>query len=497
MSLNSQILTITEPSIGIEPMKMPNLGEREGGGGNYSGFQGGVTPYVRVNGFTFQEGSIIKLNLNSTSRYPELNIQLLDNQDNFTVDRFPRDGDILSLRIEIDKSSTYKDIRMDFTILEFRGVPTSTFEKSRGEAMFNVRAVAKLPGLYTDHVTAYPENTSFEHIKSVASELQLGLASNVIETNDRMTRVCAQQSKLEFLSNTIAHSYVSDDAFQTYCIDPYYYINFVDLQKVFNGDDQIDTTDMLTTQMWDERDGDPTVGRGEEQAQFILTNHHLREGTKTYISSFNLVNNSTKIALENGYRRSMQYFDVNTDEDQNLYEFDIESLVSDNIGDREEALKGRRNYENDEYESHVKHKYMGIQSESTHENYKYAYINNVQNLVELDKMNLVVNLTGIHPAITRYMKVPVYIYNYSSTNTETTKEINKQAREGDFETKNEELGNKTDLDNGDSPVIFTIDEFLTSHYVVMGIEYKFNETDGFNQVLHLSRREWPARLNNV
>jgi len=225
-----------------------------------------------------------------------------------------------------------------------------------------------------------------------------------------------------------------------------------------------------------------------------LTNHHTADGFNTKINKYNLINNSTKIALDNGYKRRMQYFDY-TDSELNLVEFDVESLVSDNIKDNEEPLKGRRNSDVDEYNTHIKQKYMGLQSDSVHENYNFAAMNNIQNLVELDKLYLEVELETLNPALYRYMKIPVSIYNYSKIAIDSTKVVNEKAKEGGFDLKAEEAGETND--NESTQTTFVLDEFLTGYYIIMGIQYKYTESTGYSQVLKLVRREWPARLNNM
>ena len=499
MALNSHLLTITESSIKLDPMEIPNAGESVSGN-DISGESGGKLPYIKINGYTFQEGEVDSLVLDLNGKYPEVSIRLIDKQDAFSVDQFPRDGDILSLRIELDRAGTYKDIRIDFTILEFYGAPVSSLEKSNGNLMYNVRGLMKVPGMYTDECKSYGEGTSLEHVIAIAKELKLGVATNIESTSDSMKRFCAFEPKLDMLKNTVLHSYISDDAFQTYSIDPYYYISFVNLQKIFNAENDIEIAEMLSNIKFKERGTDPDEVDGKFETELILTNHHNVAGTRTHIGKYNLVNNSTKIALENGYRRKVQFFDPVSDEFM-IPEFNVESLVSDNIGDKESALKGRLNGLNDEYNSHTKHKYTGMQTDNVHVNYKYASINNIQNLVELEKMYLEIELDAANPALYKYMKVPIAIYNYSKGSSAVTKVVNEEAKTKGFDTKaeNTDFGKAVEEQKteGDLDDLFTLDEFLSGHYIIMGIKYKFNPDTGYTQSLKLARREWPIRIDTV
>lgn len=499
MALDSHIFTLLEPSIKLEEVKTSNLGERVTGDG-ISDTQGGPEPYLKINEYTFGKGDIDSFILSLNGRYPEMRATIKDTQNFLSIDRFPRDGDLVSLRIQLDEAGTYKDIRMDFTILEFRGQPTTP--EASEPPTYNLRGIVKIPGMYTDECKSYGEANSIDHIKQIAKDLKLGLATNITSTNDSMRRFLAYQSKLEFLSDTVLHSYISDDNFQTYSIDPYYYINFVDLQTIFNAPNDIEIHELITNTVFHERGTDPKDGAGQIEADLVLTNHEEVRGTNTFIKYHNLINNSTVIALENGYKRKMQYFDVANNK---LVEFDVEAMVSDNIKDNEEPLKGRRNSETDEYGSHIKQKYVGIQSDGLHVNYNFAAINNIQNLVELDKLYLEVELQNVNPALYRYMKIPVTIYNFAPAAMAATKNANEQAKEAGFETQAEDFNQKLEKGRGgasesDKDVLDesrTLDEFLSGHYIIMGIEYRYDSDEGYTQLLKLARREWPARLNNM
>jgi hypothetical protein len=496
MALDSHIFTISEPSIKLEPMMIPSLGEGETGDQN-SFLHGSEMPYIVINGYAFQEGSIDNFVLDLNGSYPEVRCRIIDNQDVFTVDQFPRDGDTLNLKITLDVNGTYKDIRMDFTILEFRGVPTNTIKKVEGKSMFNVRAISRIPGMFTDSCQAYPEDTSINHIKSVSKELGLGFATNVTSTSDTMSRICAYEPKLDFLDKTVKYSYADDESFFTYSIDPYYYINYVNLQKIFNAPKDTEIVDLISAKNYNVRNEDTKEGAGKNQAQLLLTNHHLDSGFNHYISEFNLVNSSSKISLKNGYRRGVQFFDVY---DSELKEFELEPLVSDNLEDIEEPLKGKRNSENDEYSTHIKHKYSGVQSLNMHPNYNYAYMHNNQNVMELDKMYLEIELIKVNPALYKYMKVPVAIYNYSRTSGMVDHLKTKKMKEDGFDIPEEKSeAGKDSLSNTEEQYskTWSLDKFLTSYYVIMGIQYKYDPKKGFTQKLKLARREWPARINNI
>ena len=167
------------------------------------------------------------------------------------------------------------------------------------------------------------------------------------------------------------------------------------------------------------------------------------------------------------------------------------------IKENEEPLKGRRKSSTDEYDSLTKHKFVGLQDSNpnggnVHLNYGFSVIHNIQNMVELDKMKLVVTLKTMNPALYRYMKVPVTIYNMTTASNVATKQLIEKSEEAGFENKNPKEAESSSISDEQPKV----DEFLTGYYVIMGIEYVY-EAGKYNQVLHLSRKEWPARINTV
>lgn len=505
MGLNSQILTIKDPTIKLDEIQTLDLGENETGA-PVDSMNAAYQPFVKINGYVFDQNEITNFNLKIVDKYPELTMTLRDSMEIFSIATFPRDGDVLSLRIKT-RNETFKDVRMDFHIIDFKNItPVGTVEKSRGGTTYNVRAYAKLPGLYTDECKSYGRATSYDHILNVAEDLQLGFATNIDTTDDEMVRLCAYQSKLELLNDIVLHSYISDDTFQTFGIDQYYYINFVDLQKIFDAPEDIELTEIVNSEfLVKERAEDADESDGQLESQLILTNHQSYSNTSNYITSHNLINNSTRIALENGYKRRVQYFDINknmVDAEDTLNEFDVESLVSANIKDHEEPLKGRRNSDTDEYATHIKHKYVGLQDSTpgdgnVHMNWHYSAINNIQNLVELDKMKLVVELATPNPAIYRYLKVPVAMFTFSKGGVGVAEQMAESAQEKGFGESNPGTNSSTDVsDENATQNEYIQDPFLSGFYVVMGIEYKYNGGT-ITQVLHLARKEWPARLNNV
>ena len=106
-------------------------------------------------------------------------------------------------------------------------------------------------------------------------------------------------------------------------------------------------------------------------------------------------------------------------------------------------------------------------------------------------MILKVQLEGFNPAIHRYQKLPILIFNETQKRIQADNQLKSKKEDKGFEAT------ETSNDNGPSTSV-TIDDFLSGFYVVGGIKYTYKKNTGkIAQTLTLYRREWPSRLNNI
>jgi hypothetical protein len=189
----------------------------------------------------------------------------------------------------------------------------------------------------------------------------------------------------------------------------------------------------------------------------------------------------------------LQFFD--NDSDEGLVSFDIEPLTSTKLKDIAEPLKGRRDEER--YKSEIKYKYMGRrhsdpETSNTHLNYTFAELHNKQNLDELDKMYLEVELSSYNPAIRKYQKIPIAIFGQTQDQIGADIAVKGAKEKMGFDAKptadlEDELSDKT-----------AIDEFLSGFYIVGSIRYTYKKSEGIvKQHMKLLRREWNSRINNI
>ena len=495
-ALDNHILTITEPTIKLDELKFNSFGEGEGN--EKANTSQAYDLLVSINGFIFGDDDIRSFSLKNNSKIPTLDITIMDTTGLFGIDTYPRDGDVLSFRMAAKAKKVYKDIRIDFDIVRVDSPGTNkNKEQSSGGIKYVFNCRMKVPGMYAENCKSYGTGTSLDHIELLANDLKLGLATNIDSSDDEMNLLLAYENINDTLDELVKHSYVGEESFQTYCIDPYYYVNYVDLNQLLNAEGKFE--EALANFDVDLDDQPSSVEEGTESGNelesfLVLNNNDRFEGTNLFIESYKLVNKTGSKLKKNGYKRAVQYYE-NDSEENGLIKFDVEALSGKNLSDIEEPLKGRRNEER--YKEEVKHKYVGRrhsdpENSNTHLNYEYSRIHNLQNLDEVGKLQLVVDLGLYNPAIHRFQKIPVIITNSSEMQIGADRVNKEDKAESGFDTEAPET---PDIPSHEEAAY---DEFLSGNYIVGGIEYIYKQTTGvITQRLTLLRREWPARINNM
>ena len=154
------------------------------------------------------------------------------------------------------------------------GPNTSTYQKAGG-AKFSFNGSMKIPGLYAEDSKSYEAATSLEHIELITTELGVGLATNIDVSDDLMKLVSPYEPLIDTLDKLVEHSYVGEESFQVWCLDPYYYFNYVDLNALLNSPEDFEKTFSNFTQSFDENaeDEDDKLER-----DLVLSNHQRFEG---------------------------------------------------------------------------------------------------------------------------------------------------------------------------------------------------------------------------
>jgi|TARA_B110000879_G_scaffold196247_1_gene265703 hypothetical protein len=497
MNLEHNILAVVEPSIMPTEIEIYAGGEEEGGPKQTKNI-GNIEPSITVNKYTFGRDNLQSVSLDLSGIVPKLTCTVVDNKQAFDVDHYPRDGDTMVLLINSKNQDTFKSIHMDFDITEI-----SNEREVDGEPPeITMSGIAKIPKLYAEHCQTLDSAGSLDHMELVARELGIGLATNIDTTDDSMSRIQAYETYLEFIKSIATDSYIDEESFTKFYIDQYYYLNYVEVNKIFNSENpEISDlqTSLASSQVSQGEDGDEEGSDPDDiEVPLMLTNNRESQGLNIYSDQVELINNSSKISLKAGNKRNVMIYDNNSDSDR-LQQFDIEPLSSTNLRDIEEPLKGRRTEER--YQDNIKFKYIGRQNAgddglgNTHANSIYSKLFQKQNEMETQKMKVKVTLSSFNPAIYKFQKIPLLMYHYDGVKIAAATEAQAKQDEAGFSDQavvpdtgeREQEGRNSQM----------VDRFLTGFYIIENININYDVESGLSQEVTLIRREWPTKVADL
>ena len=500
MDLDHNILAVVEPALMPTEIKIESLGE-ESGGDKQTKNMGNIEPFIKVNKYVFGRAQVRYVNLTLSGVLPRCVVEVEDTKGGFEVDSYPRDGDVFTLLINSKNQSTFKSIHMDFSITNI-----SATKAVEGEpASIVMDGVVKIPKIFGENCQKLDSASSLDHMEMVARELKIGLATNIDATDDTMARIQAYETYLEFIKSIVFDSYISDDAFQKYYIDQYYYLNYVEVNKIFNSSNPSISelqASLASSQVSYGEDGS-TEGEDPDDAEMplLLTNLRNMKGLNNYVEEVEIINNSNKISLKAGNKRNVMIYENNS-EDERLQKFDIEPLTSTNISDIEEPLKGRRGEE--DYQDNVKYKYIGRQDTgedglgNVHPNSVFAKLHNKQNEMETQKMKVKVTLNSFNPSIYKYQKIPLLMYHYDGQKIAQANFTKLEQEENGFNDEMLGIGNEPAVNSKEEELPRQmIDRFLTGFYIIENIDITYDSSVGLTQEVTLIRREWPTKMADL
>lgn len=444
---------------------------------------GAVTPAVQVSTKIFTGEEVTSLKIMTGRDLPECIASFLIMDKSFYSRSFPKDGDLMSVFIR-NKDDLFKPIRNDYIITK---VIVNSQEGANEDAYdsMTIVGVLNVPGYHAIKCFS-KKGTSFKTLMEVATDLKLGFATNEVDTADSQTWLCPFDRTSDFIRDVTVSAWKDEESFFHSFVDPFYYLNFVNVEPLFGEKTEIEES--LMVDLLSNDYGNDNV-QAKEVGKTVLTTWDEHAGTPFWIKKHELFNNSADVNLSNGYKRYIQYYDALLKEQQLLF---VDPKTTTGAENDQMLLKGRprENF----YLEQIQGKWMGVQygenGENCHEKYNIAKVQNYQNLVHLDKMGLKITLQSLNPNIRLLQSVPVMIVIKRDS---TRKVANQPADEsGEVATSadpSDPITEKPAVDPFDSPI--TLDKTVSGFYVVWGIDYVYEQGE-FRQDLKMVRREWPT-----
>jgi len=268
-----------------------------------------------------------------------------------------------------------------------------------------ITGILDIPDFYKIGYKSY-KGTSFESLRKIAKDLQLGFNSNIENTNDSMTWRRNGITTRQFMRNILEHSYISDDSFMIGYIDYYWSFNYVDVEKEWKRDISDDVG--LISQGITSKSGDEV----DRIVKMILTNDKSSQSSPFFITNYVVNNNSTYQSTQKGnFTVSKTYDRIK----KTFQKFNIDSLSS-NTKDQV-VLKGDPG-DKDDFETNFRTSYGGkIDTTNVHQNWSYAVEQNKRNLTNLSNITLQADLPSPNYNLYKFQKIKINIVNQKQTVT--------------------------------------------------------------------------------
>jgi hypothetical protein len=228
-----------------------------------------------------------------------------------------------------------------------------------------------------------------------------------------MSRINPGVSGIDFVSSIVNEAYKSDDAFLWAYVDFYYNLNYLDVETALS----VDVQGVGNVQnMGLEALSKLQVSNNEDVTRMILSNDKSYSSMNLYFNDYKIINKSTDISLMYGYMNRVKFYDVLNTE-YNV--FDIDTITS--AGDKSIIMKGSPQ-DDSFFAEHIVETYLGkIDSDNMHKNYNYAFVQNKQNIFDIQKIGIEIKLPIPNFNLYRFQKVAILFNNDTPTLTSTDK----------------------------------------------------------------------------
>jgi predicted chitinase len=370
----------------------------------------GNFPFVYYGSYQIEVQNIYFLSLYYVKSFPYISISFYDTLNLMKDKGMPLDDTKIKVFFN-PRSSQLKEILLQFKITNF----------SVNESKYSIEGVIDADLLHVIQYKSYSQMTSHKVLQQVSRDIGLGFNTNIDDTNDKMTWINPGYYVSDFMEEVVSSSYKNDTSFIGSFVDFYYNFNLVDLNKELDRDISNDLT-FSDIALFKAADNNSTEQGGV--VNLILTNDEAYRETNLYFTSYKIINNSTSVSLQAGYKNIMKYYDV---DNKDFLVFDIESITSQDNSSI--ILKGAPQ-DDTFYSLNTNVYYLGkIDRDNSFVNYNYTILQNEKNLFELQKISMEITMGNPNFSLYKYQKVRVFISNQSNM---VTADIQNQRLSGEW-----------------------------------------------------------------
>ena len=348
----------------------------------------GFLPFIWYGSYQISYTDINFFLLTYRDNIPYIKMDFMDSFGLMKNKAMPIDN--TKIKVFLNSRNQYlKPIFLQFKIISF----------SFDDDSYSISGSLDINDLYVSEFKSYSSSTSHKALQTICKNLKLGFNTNIDDTNDSMTWINTGSKVYNFINQIISTAYLSDNSFISGYIDYYYNFNYLDIEKEIRRDTSNDTS--FSNFGLEEAAGG--VAKLNNTNPLVLSNDQSQSNSNNFISEYRLINNSTRISLNDGYFTRIKYYNELQKE---ILVFDVDSISSD---DANKIIPKSPNDE-DFYQKNVNLNYVGkLDTDNVHSNYNYSVVQNDRNLSEMEKFSMLVNLPNPNYNFYKFQKIRVLI----------------------------------------------------------------------------------------
>jgi hypothetical protein len=492
------------------------------------------TPVVFINEFMIPQTNITNFCLDYSSFVPQVMVEFVDMKNDMLSTNIPKPGSYIKVYIGgYGDENYYKPIRQDFVITNIiktnkTGGEYQNYRNSGNPIKYKFTGILNIPLGFRKMSWSSSKINARQAMFNISNTVGLGFATNFsINSNVDVMRWINTQNKsyCDFMKEITQHSCYSPYTFFTSFIDQYYVLNFIECRRLLShGGNKNDVPQMIYNcimpEMTDNKEDsvDENLNSGEQKVSYyFLTNNEDFKGWTNYIEEYYEINDGYSM-LSDGYNKTLTYSDkcgfLNLSSKN--YKFRLTPIDNMKRGDDKNILPLPDQVTHDTYiplnlRQTTSTSY--VDSQSLYDNpsatesmidlgeidtsnnfplYFYASVQNDFQMKNLKKCGLSVRLQNYNPAITRYSRIWIDIYDMNRNSltqirkNDDFKDIPESKLKDILKNTNENIISfKEDFDEGVEDTEYRVyNRSLSGWYVVTDMKISYNTVKDFNGVTY-------------
>ena len=406
------------------------------------------SPVVFINDFMIPQTNITNFYLDYSSFAPQVMVEFVDITNELLSTNVPKQGSYIKVFIGgYGDEKYYKPIRQDFVITNITKTNKTggEYQNSGNPIKYKLTGFLNVPLGFRKMPWSSSKINARQAMFNISNTVGLGFATNFnINSDVDVMRWVNTQNKsyYDFMKEITQHSCYSPYTFFTSFIDQYYVLNYVECRRLLShGGKKTDVPQMIYNCIMPdmEKTDKPNedLNSGEQKVSYyFLTNSDKFKGWTNYIEEYYELNDGYS-AISDGYKKTLTYSDktgflnltsknykflitpidnIKRDNDRNIMSLpdtvSRDTYIPLNLRQTTNSayIDNQNLYDNPTAaESTVD---LGeVDTSNNFPLYFYASVQNDFQMKNFKKCGLSVRLQNYNPAITRYSRIWLDIYD--------------------------------------------------------------------------------------